>query len=361
MSAARKKAPAPSTALAKRLDDRLEKLSRQVARLKATKVEVLPALAPSTEVALPQALQALTLTDTAQLGQIGLQPLELSEKAEAILAEPVQDERVLVLPSGAVYYPHIEYTRWFNRAFGRAQWSAVPVATPKLTPVPKNDHKFLVTQPFVLFVHGRAIAQATAEGHYFENNAEQTHADVVEALNASALRRLAKRLGVGLELWDRTWGRAWQAKFAVKVWVDGENRPQWRRRDDPPLPKEKGLAGDRSPQGGQAGEPGGASEPRARGAREPQATDTRTITKGTKEKPGQVERLWAIAKTAGRSKDEIKGYLRIKLGVESTSAILRRDYEQVCKDIAKPGPMLEAAVEPIDDGGDVGREPGEEG
>ena len=350
--------PAPSTALTKRLDDKLAKLSRQVARLKtATKVEVLPA---ETALALPSALQTLTLTDVAQLGQIGLQPLELSEKAEAVCSEPVVDERVLILPSGAVYLSHTEYTKWFNRAFGRAQWSAVPVATPKLTPVAGSEKRFLVTQPFVLFVHGKAVAQATAEGAYHENNREQSHADVVEALNASALRRLAKRLGMGLELWDRAWGRAWQAKFAIKVWVDGENRPQWRRTDDPPLPKEKGVARDRSPQEAPAGEPGGQAEPRARGGREPQATDNRKITKGTKERPGQVERLWAIVKTAGRDREELKGYLRIKLGIESTGDILRRDYEEVIRDIQKPGPMIDAAL--VDDGGgDVGREPGMEG
>lgn len=352
MSAARKKAPAPSTALTKRLDDKLAKLSRQVATLKARAVEVLPA---ETAVALPKALESLVLSEVAQLGQIGLHPLELSEKAETILAEPPVEERVLILPGGAVYYPHIEYTRWFNRAFGRGAWAAIPVATPKLTPK-RKEGQFLVTQPFVLYVHGKPVAQATAEGSYFENNAEQSQADVIEALNASALRRLAKRLGIGLELWDRSWGEAWKAKHAVKVWVDGENRPQWRRKGDPPLPKEKGVAVERSPQGGQAGEPGEASEPRARGAREPQATDNRKITKGTKEKPGQVERLWAIAKNCGRAKEEIKGYLRIKLGVESTSDILRRDYEQVCKDIAKPGPMLDAAI-----GEDEDREPGMEG
>jgi hypothetical protein len=356
VSAARKRAPAPSTALTKRLDDKLAKLSRQVAVLKARAVEVLPA--EPTEVSLPKALESLVLSEVAQLGQIGLHPLELSEKAEAVLSEAPVDERVLILPGGAVYYPHIEYTRWFNRAFGRGAWSAVPVATPKLTPK-RKEGQFLVTQPFVLYVHGKPVAQATAEGAYFENNAEQTQADVIEALNASALRRLAKRLGIGLELWDRAWGRAWQARFAVQVWVEGENRPQWRRKDDPPFLKERGPAKDRSPQGGPGGEPGGASEPRERGAREPQATDNRKITKGTKEKPGQVERLWAIAKNAGRKPEEIKGYLRIKLGVESTGDVLRRDYEQVIKDIQKPGPMIAVVVD--DGGGDVGREPGMEG
>jgi hypothetical protein len=334
-------------ALAKRVDTRLATLAAQIARLKsATKVEVLPP-AP-----LEKALESRTLTDVAQLGELGFHPLELSEKAETILAEPVDEARVLVLPSGAVYYPHIEYTRWFNRGFGRGAWAVVPAAKPTLTPVPNSDKKFLVTQLFVLFVHGKPIAQATGEGVYHENNKEQTHADVVEALNASALRRLAKRLGVGLELWDRAWGRRWQAAHAVKVWVENENRPQWRRRDEPPLKGEKGPAGERSLQDGQPGDQGGQSAPRARGGREPQQTDTRPITKGTREKPGQVERLWAIVKTAGRDREELKGYLRITLGIESTSAIQRGQYEQVIRDIQKPGPML-------DEGAD--REPGAEG
>jgi len=346
---ARKK-PAPSTALVRRVDDRLEKLARQVALLKATKVEVLPA-ATSPEAPLIKALES-GLTDVVQLGELGFHPLTLTPAKEAVLDEPVDETRVLILPSGAVYYPHTEYTRWFNRGFGRAAWVVRPAAKPTLSPIANKPGKFLVTQVFVLFVHGKPVAQATGEGNYFEKNNEQTHADVVEALNASALRRLAKRLGIGLELWDRSWGRSWQSRFAVQVWVDGEDRPQWRRTVDPPFPKEKGAVQPRSLQGGAGGESSGQS----RGAREPQSSDSRTITKGTKEKPGQVERLWAIVKTAGRSKEELKGYLRIKLGIESTGDILRRDYEQVIKDIQKPGPMLEAP-----DVVEERREPGEEG
>lgn len=348
-----RKAAAPSVALAKRVDDRLEKLQGQIARLRtASKVQVIPAPAQ-----LERALDARTLTDVAQLGELGYHPLDLTPEREAILSEPIDDAKVLILPSGAVYLPHVEYTRWFNRGFGRGAWTVVPAAKPTLTPIPNAKSRFLVTQVFVLFVHGKPIAQATGEGTYHENNAEQTHADVVEALNASALRRLAKRLGIGLELWDRAWGRTWQSKHAVRVKVrdkHGNESSQWRRKADPRLYGEQGGARDEEPSEQRDGQVEGATT-RTRGAREPQATDDRTITKGTKEKPGQVERLWAIVKVAGRSKDELKGYLRIKLGIESTSDIKRRDYEQVITDIQRPGPMMLEAVET------ERREPGEEG
>lgn len=344
MSAKRK--TAPTTALARRpkapdYAGKLETLARQVRRLAAVRaVEVLPP---------QQALEARVLTDVAQLGQLGLQPLTLSAEAETILAEPIDAAKVLILPTGAVYYPHIEYTRWFNRGFGRGAWAVVPSATPKMTPVPKRAAQFLVTQPFVLFVHGKAIAQTTAEHTYHENNAEQSHGDVVESLNASALRRLAKRLGIGLELWDRTWGRQWQASYALMVEVDGENRPQWRRTSDPPLWKEIGpWRGGRSASPRQGGERGAPGPGRTGAAREPQRTDDRKITPGAK---GQVGRLWAIAKTAGRDKDEIKGYLRIRWGIESTSDITRGHYEEVIRDIQRPGPMVDT----------VARDPGEEG
>lgn len=342
-----KRKTAPTTALARRphkaLDyaGKLETLARQVRRLAAVRaVEVLPP---------PQALEARVLTDAAQLGQLGLQPLTLSPEAEAILAEPIDAAKVLILPTGAVYYSHIEYTRWFNRGFGRGAWAVVPSAKPNMAGIPKREHQFLVTQPFVLFVHGKAIAQATGEHTYHDDNAEQTHGDVVESLNASALRRLAKRLGVGLELWDRTWGRQWQATYAVMVKVDGKTRPQWRRTSDPPLYGEIGpRSGGRSASPSQGGESGAPGPDRTGAAREAQRTDDRKITPGAK---GQVGRLWAIAKTAGRDKDEIKGYLRIRWGIESTSDITRGHYEEVIRDIQRPGPMVEI----------VDREPGSEG
>ncbi len=341
-----------ATALARRPDynAKLDKLAKQVQRLASVrpKVEVLPAIAPAA---------AVELSENPILGQLGFQPLALSAEAEAVLAEPVDPARVLVKPTGAVYYSHIEYTRWFNRAFGRGQWTMLPAARPKMVEIPQEggEVKHLATQTFVLCVHGKPIAQATAEQEYHPDNAEQTYGDVIEALNANALRRVAKRLGIGLELWDRSWGAAWQAEHCVQVWRRSGSKPQWRRKVDPPFYDETGVAepraaGNRSRPAQDErseGRTGGEASDRRTAQERRDATDTRKISQP------QAKRFWTIARKAKRTDDEVKGYLRIVCGVEHTVDMERRFYEAACSQLTKPGPMVPAAAPAT-------REPGED-
>lgn len=346
-----------TTALARRPDYQasLDKLARKVARLASARgtVEVLPpvglaTVAPSTE-----------LSENPILGQLGFQPLTLSPEAEAILAEPVDAGRVLIKPTGAVYYPHIEYTRWFNRAFGRGQWTLLPAARPKMIEVPQpgGEVKHLATQTFVLCVHGKPIAQATGEQEYHPDNAEQTYGDVIESLNANALRRIAKRLGVGLELWDRAWGDAWQAAHAVKVWVNGKNKPQWRRKIDGQFYGETGPAVDK-PAGSGGGGSSRAQAQRSEGRTAQETGDRRTAqerrdaTDTRKISQAQAKRYWVIARKAKRTDDEVRGYLRIVCGVEHTADMERRFYEAACAQLTKEGPLVRAELPT--------REPGED-
>lgn len=138
------------------------------------------------------------LGELATVGALGLAEVKLTEREEAILSEPVNPADILVRDGGISYLPHIVYTRWFNRAFGRTGWAIVPTAAPK-----KADR--LVIVPYLLYVHGVPVAAATGEHEYQETNARQTYGDVIESTVASALRRCAKRLGVGLEMWDKAW------------------------------------------------------------------------------------------------------------------------------------------------------------
>ena len=355
--------PAQDTALAL-VRRELTKLQKQL----QPRVEVLPAAAPPALARVVEQ-QPMALSEVTNLGHLGLQPLELSEKAEAILARDVDEARVLIKPTGAVYYPHIEYTRWFNEAFGRARWSVVPASKPQMSEIPKrkgdddDDEKvrFLVTQDFVLFVHGKPVAQAKAGAEYHPGNREQMHDDVLEALNASALRRLAKRLGVGDVLWDRRWTNSFLERHGVKVWVRGQNKPQWRHRDDRPLPGETGIVQDRGEQPQQKREPRSTQQPRGE----------ELITQGSKEKPGQVERLWSIAGRAGRTRQELHDWLLAAYGIDSLKKIKRKDYEDIVRAVqsSKPLPLPEVhqapdptdAVVSADDIPWGDRVPGEEG
>lgn len=138
------------------------------------------------------------LGEVATVGALGLSELKLTSDEEKVLARPVNPQDILVRDGGIAYLPHIVYTRWFNDAFGRVGWAIVPTGKPQ-----RADN--VVVVPYMLYVHGKPVAMAWGEQEYHESNKRQTYGDVIESTVASGLRRLAKRLGVGLEMWDKAW------------------------------------------------------------------------------------------------------------------------------------------------------------
>lgn len=91
-----------------------------------------------------------------------------------------------------------------------------------------------------------------------------------------------------------------------------------------------------APKGPKADRP--APPPRAGTDRQ----DTQVIT------DAQRKRLWTIASRSGRSNAEVKAWLQQRYEIDSSTKILRRDYEQICNAIEGTGALPE-------------REAGEEG
>ncbi len=285
------------------------------------------------------------ITDETSVSSLGLQPLKLSKQAEKILARGVDVSDIRIKPTGQVYVSHPTYTKWFNEAFGRLQWSLVPASKPVRT-----DKG--VARDFLLYVHGQPVAAAQGEQDYIETNREQSYGDALEACNASALRRLAKRLGVGLELWDKAWVDSYIAEHCVCV--DTEKGERWRRKIDPPLKGEKNA-----PRNAPRNAPPNATRnaplddaPRHTSAPAPQPKDgDRTkITTGTKERPGQVERLWVIIRNSGRNEQTVRDWLHDVWGYDSTRDIRKCDYEEICKAIEAKGSLPRTRREPGQEG-----------
>lgn len=260
-----------------------------------------------------------------ELGELGLVELKLTDEEERVLNEPPPIDRLKIMPSadGAVYAPHTEYTKLFNRAFGRLGWSIVPVGKPALA------NKTVVC-PYILFIHKSPVAFAQGEQEFFDNNKGQSYGDALESTVASGLRRCAKRIGVWLELWDRQWADAFRNTHGVKVWVEGKDgdkaRPQWRLKTDPPFWNEK--EGRDSQQRSDERQPPKADPPAGHNP-----DDDQPITHQ------QREHLVRIAKRAQRSETEIRMWLKVRFGVDSSAALKRRDFEFVCKAIEHPGPL----------------------
>lgn len=306
---------------------RRKRAAKSSALVRRPRVEALPAPEPGR---LPQAL-----TSTPQLGDLGLVELKLTPEEEQILNEPVDPRRVLIKPTKAAtpYLPHAEYTRWFNRAFGRLGWALVPCST-----AAQIGHSIQCS--YLMYVHGKPVAFAVGEQEYHPDNKEQTYGDALESTNASALRRLAKRMGVGLELWDRDWLDRWIADNAVLVKVEknfkdgGEWRTRdemvWRRKDGPPLYNE-------------------VNKPRAAGKGDVQEQAGYNVQANEPITEAQAKRFWTIARKAARTDAEIAIWLEAKYNVKGTREIKRRDYDEICKALEKRGPLP------------MPREPGEEG
>lgn len=273
-------------------------------------------------------VDAHVLGEEAAIGQLGLAELKLTAEENAVLDEGVPVDRVLVKPSGngVIYLSHPDYTKWFNRAFGRLGWSLVPAAAPK-----KSGN--LVVRDYLLFVHGKAVAFATGEQDYFDNNPEQTYGDALEATVASALRRCAKRLGVGLELWDKEWCNRFLADRCVRVNL-ATGKSAWRRKSDPPFWNEQGGSKAATRQ------PAPAARPKP-----VDATHAKTDDPITEE---QRKRLWDLVKRVGRDKEDVREWLEFRYRIAASKDLKRRDYDEACAFIEARGP-LPAAREPGED------------
>ena len=277
---------------------------------------------PSTNGRLPDVRQ---LTEDVDVSVLGVAEITLTPKEETVLSEAVAETDVSIKPTGQPYLSHTVYTRWFNRAFGRTGWSLVPASKPM-----RSEQS--VVCPYLMYVHHVPVAYAVGEQQYHEGNRDQTYGDALEATVASALRRCGKRLGVGLELWDRRWIQDFVREHAIKVKVqvtrDGRTdiKYQWRRKDEPPFWNEV--------------------EPTSHAPAQKPPPVAHTGTEDQPITPKERARLWAIIRSSGRSETEVREWL-LTMGISSTAKIPRAQYEYVCNAIEHPGPVS-------------GREPGQD-
>lgn len=326
-SLAKRPAAKKKTALAPLMKRKEEK--KREARLAALTTDL--ARRHAEELAQPER----TLGSEIQIGDVGLAELTFTAQEEAVLAEPFDVSEFRVKPDGAVYVPHANLTRKMIKAFGRTGYVLRPSSMPQVG-------NGAVVMAYRLYVHGKPIAFAFGEQDYFENNKSQSYGDAIEATQASGLRRCLKRLGIGLELWDKAYTDAYLAEYCVRVYCDverqgkTEKKAMWRRKQDPAFWNEIKPGYRRT------------EEDHSRGAapNPPVYSDGKAEQKITE---GQVDRFWTIARGRNRSEAELRAYL-LTFGYTSTRDIKRKHYEDIISAIEHPSPLPTS-----------GRSPGQEG
>lgn len=281
-----------------------KKAKKPAAKKASTAIAVRPKKAPTVTIEDPQGLMKGSLVPVGQLGELatvgalGLAELKLTEKEESVLARPVNPQDILVRDAGIAYLPHIVYTRWFGEAFGRTGWSIVPTSRPQ-----RVGNVVLI--PYLLYVHGIPVAAATGEHEYHETNSRQTYGDVIESTVACALRRCAKRLGVGLEMWDKAWLQA-------NVGKQPKEKPAQRQT----VRSEEFVDASAREVSSQLENPAGV------------------IT------AEQRKRLATIVERVARPAAEVSAWLKARYGVASSKDIKQTDYKAICQQLEARGALV---------------------
>lgn len=249
-----------------------------------------------------ESLQAFApLTSDIQLEGLGLYELKLTEHEERVLSEPPNEKDIRMKPTGAIYVPHLVYTRLLNRAFGRTGWALRPASKAAIS----NGS---VVVPYLLYIHRQPVAFAMGEQEYFENNKNQTWGDALESTVASGLRRTCKRLGIYLELWDKDYAESFKRRH------QGEQRAPARKVES-------------------------AQQPRGDGWTKAKALPPAvTILNETQINEEQAKRLCQMWRRRGRSDAEVKAWL-VGKGIGKVLSIPQGLYDMVCAAVLADGEL----------------------
>lgn len=177
----------------------------------------------------------------------GLSTKPVTDAQAEILGRGVAPEEVDIRPDGMVYMGAHRVRQRLNEAFRPGGWGLrqltsidVQIATEAQG---DNSAELIMSAHFALYAEGRFLASARGEMKYYDNG-EMTYGDALEGAKSNALTRCCKDLGIALNLWDKTFGDQWKIQHAVKVWVKGKTKPQWRKLDAVPFYGERDITDD---------------------------------------------------------------------------------------------------------------------
>jgi hypothetical protein len=171
--------------------------------------------------------------------------LPLTREVAVRMTRPVDPKTELgIKPSGEIYMEHMQVRRRLNEAFGVGQWALIPASGVTVHPNGNKGGK-RVMREFVMVVNGQFAAQSIGGMVYHPTNPNMGLDDALEGAESDALKRCAKKLGIGAECWDKREAYELRKTYCIQVRAKDSYDNitiQWRVKDGPPLPGEIGVA-----------------------------------------------------------------------------------------------------------------------
>lgn len=176
----------------------------------------------------------------------GLSKLPIAQEERAVLVAPVDPQSVEIRPDGVVFLPANAFRQKLTEVFGPGQWAL------QFERDPFWDQS--ASECYVdasLWIRGQFAARAVGGCKYQANNYGMSKTDAIEGAKSDCLRRCCKDLGIGIELWNKSYVLNWIAEYAVPYQgVDRRGTPKlyWRKTGSPlmgdAIANATGLAGE---------------------------------------------------------------------------------------------------------------------
>lgn len=177
----------------------------------------------------------------------GISTLDISKEISDELTRPVPLEGIEIKPTGQIYLCHIQYRRMLNDAFGMGNWALRPLGGFQKTVKTKRrgeqneEDTIIVCREYALYIRGKYASSAIGEQEYIESNDMMSASDACEGTESNAIMRCCKKLGIGLEMWDKKFVSKFIKDYCVQVWRKGKSKPQWRLKESEPYFDETGI------------------------------------------------------------------------------------------------------------------------
>lgn len=178
---------------------------------------------------------------------IGISTLDITKDISDKLTASVPLDGIEIKPTGQIYLCHIQYRRMLNDAFGMGNWALRPLGGFQKTVKTKRkgeqneEDTIIVCREYALYIRGKYASSAIGEQEYIESNDMMSASDACEGTESNAIMRCCKKLGMGLEMWDKKFVAKFVKDYCVQVWRKGKSKPQYRLKDGEPWFDETGI------------------------------------------------------------------------------------------------------------------------
>ena len=178
---------------------------------------------------------------------VGISTLDISKETSDKLTASVPVDGIEIKPTGQIYLCHIQYRRMLNDAFGMGNWALRPLGGFQKTLKTKRkgeqneEDTIIVCREYALYIRGKYASSAIGEQEYIESNDMMSASDACEGTESNAIMRCCKKLGMGLEMWDKKFVGKFIKDYCVQVGRKGKGKPQWRLKDVEPWFDETGI------------------------------------------------------------------------------------------------------------------------